>query len=558
MQNIIEPIKADCLVIGGGISGCWTALKLQSRKLKTVLIYYDKNDRGGALGATQLSAGAINASSIKNESYDNWYKELGLGQINPTIIDVVKNNLTEEINQLKEIDELKDINLGLALKSGSARILIDQLMGLLIKKGVKIINNGWVVKINASKQHCNGVQYQVGNSLGLISSGSIVIASGGYSALINNSVKTGTYGSVHGRFLQAGGLLSNMEFIFKHGFGKPDFGELIPTEELPGVEIYDKDKNHLTCLEEDLFNGNGTNSHFQAFSTWNEKSNNDHYIDFKFRDLNKLISSSLRKIRKSSGDQKQETILQFKSYINSLCLNKYKNKADQLIDEIINLKSDYSFSNFRHLKQYVEHSFKTKKFKIKHISYFSLGGILHNNFKTNLKNVFVTGEAMHDFGAHRVGGLPWALYLSSAKEIAKQIEILKKLNQLNPKTEKLIEKKSNFNNKLLKQIQLRLDYNINDSTLLNNIKWVQKKRKKLTNNENELNDSYAYLLVAEAILISKINRKESRGSFYRSDYTNINTKLNNKISITSFNLEKNRIDYKRLANTCTNIEKICY
>ena len=61
------------------------------------------------------------------------------------------------------------------------------------------------------------------------------------------------------------------------------------------------------------------------------------------------------------------------------------------------------------------------RFRVRPLTYFSMGGIGHVDFATNLKGVYVTGEAMHDFGANRVGGLPWSLYLASAYAITDQL-----------------------------------------------------------------------------------------------------------------------------------------
>jgi fatty acid CoA ligase FadD22 len=60
--------------------------------------------------------------------------------------------------------------------------------------------------------------------------------------------------------------------------------------------------------------------------------------------------------------------------------------------------------------------------RVRQIAYFTMGGLAHRQFQTNLHKVYVTGEAMHDFGANRVGGLPWALYLVAGSVIAERIE----------------------------------------------------------------------------------------------------------------------------------------
>lgn len=541
----LEPIHADCVVVGGGIAGCWTALKLHSKNIKTVLIYYSSNDRGGNLGSTALSAGAINTSALTRSDYKSWIDEMGRGQVQANIGDITETFLGEELEELKKYDVLKPINLGVALKSGSASKLTTELLKELKNLGVEVIECGWVVKINASEAECHGLQYQLGKSVGSIVAGSMVLASGGYSSLYQGALKTGTYGSIHGRFLEAGGQLSNAEFVFKHGYGLPDIGGLTPTEELPGVEIYHGDKLHLKWLEEELFYGKGTNNHFQAFMTWRKNPNRKYYIDFRYRDLHRLLKSQFIAIEEGAGANRDQKINELLMYVVKRCNHGCEEEIKKIVLEIVKKKRDYNYQAFGELKSMLSESFVEDKHRIRQIAYYSMGGMMHDRFKTNLKNVFVTGEAMHDFGAHRVGGLPWALYLCSARSIAEDISKLKEIDGLHAESFPLVRKLANFNVKLLSLVQMNLqkhqENGVDENSSKDFLKWIRQQRKILCEAGQSLDDAFSYLLVAEAIMVSSLGRKESRGSFYRIDFKEENADYANSISISVYDKERGRV-----------------
>eukprot|EP01083_Nonionella_stella_P007328 21202_1 len=166
-----------------------------------------------------------------------------------------------------------------------------------------------------------------------------------------------------------------------------------------------------------------------------------------------------------------------------------------------------------------------------------MGCIAHIDFKTNIKNVYVTGEAMHDFGANRVGGLPWALYLVAAGVITQDIQEKMKCGDIMiepPKDFCLSHKKSNFDKGLLSDIQRRmfecLETTTDPKELYRSINWFREQRMALEAKGCELDDAHAWLLLAEAVIVSAINRKESRGCFFRTDYPVSSNMLNDKKS----------------------------
>lgn len=524
--QVFETKSCHTLVIGGGIAGSWTALKLIEQGVPTVLMTYDLSDRGGQLGASVLSVGAINTSALYRDDFGQWLEEIGRSQTHPSVAPTIQSYLCTELASLQELDKLKPIELGTALACGSGKVLLKHLRSLLIEKGVEIISDGWVTRFDIEGNTCNGIQYQVGSAIGAISTATIVIASGGYASLFHGAVKSGTYGALQARFLMAGGRLSNTEFIFKHGYGQPDLGKLTPTEELPGAQITDDDGQSVTWLEEELFYGRGTHNHFQAFMTWRKDEKKRYYVDFTFCALHQLIKTLLRLDADLDTATKQ---------LNALAPAIDAAALRTLFHALFTQKSEYTFKFFNECKPIFAPHLSASKFYIRQISYFSMGGIWHREFQTNIENVWVNGEAMHDFGAHRTGGLPWALYLSAAKKIS--LDIRKRMDsgfQWHPVS--LISELSIFDGSRLKELQLKLLHHQESgrgrAALIELNQWLA--NEKLSHSGSHLDDYFAYLTIAQAIVTASLVREESRGCFFRQDYSQEDSLLTQKNSVSYY------------------------
>src|SRR5690606_17238721 len=160
--------------------------------------------------------------------------------------------------ELGLLEELKRIEIGVAIRSGGGAGLIHRLRVRLRDRGVRIIEDSWVIGIDADVHTCRGVQYQTAASLGSVAAGAIVIASGGYAGLFKNAPKSGAFGLIQSRALLSGATLTNLEFVFSHGYGKIESDTILPSEELPGAEIFTSAGAHVLWLEQALFNGEGT------------------------------------------------------------------------------------------------------------------------------------------------------------------------------------------------------------------------------------------------------------------------------------------------------------
>jgi len=465
--NTLNPLNTEVVIVGGGIAGCWTAIKLLRMGISTTLVYYANTDRGGKLGASNLSVGAISTFPLAKPDYPEWLDELGHSQGNIDIGNITRKHLASELDELLEFDPLKNIELGVALKSGSGRLLLNRLLREIKLLGGRVLDDAWVTRIVVDDSVCHGIQYERRGAIGAIYSNFVVLASGGYAGLFQGAVKSGTYGSIHGRLLIAGGLLSNMEFVFKHGYGQPDLGMLTPTEELPGTEIYDEHGTHVEWLEKELFLGRGTNNHFQAFMTWRKGQNLKYFVDFRYRELHRNLK------RLSSPPQDPETdnhFIEKESLLKTLlerCPEDNQARLLELLKSIADQSLPYDYNMFNTIKVLVSDLYEICRSHIRQISYFSMGGIAHHKFNTNLDNVFVCGEAMHDYGAFRIGGLPWALYLCAAKIISQRIDFLKRLGCISTKPFSLLKQNSTYDEEMLKELQVGLQLYQENSLNLN-------------------------------------------------------------------------------------------
>ncbi|HFD86603.1 MAG TPA: hypothetical protein ENJ35_02880 [Gammaproteobacteria bacterium] len=427
---------------------------------------------------------------------------------------------------------------------GKTSDLMKALADEFITYGGEIVD-GWVTRIVADTKSCKGIQYQSGTAIGKWLTPRVIVATGGYAGLFAHGIQTPAYGTALGRFLVSGGGGVNLEFVFKHGYGRPDVGQLTPTEGLPGVEIYDEEKFHATWLEKELYYGRGTANHLQAFRFWRRNHRKQYFIDFSYRVLWENVAE-LRKSLSMENGLKAQTQRRARETIIGMSREGKGEIVNQLISDWMDAPDGITFERFEELKQYIVPTAGAEISRIRQISYFSMGGLYHHNFETNLHNVFVTGEAMHDFGSHRVGGLPWALYLVSGKHIAGRI-ISEIRNGQRPRLRDfdLAPVLSAFAPEALGEIREKLylyqEDNFEPDNAMECIRWFRKRRRELVTGGRYLDDATAWYLVAEAILVASLNRQESRGCFFRSDYPSTDGAYNDRNSYAQYDPDSDEI-----------------
>lgn len=543
-------LRTQVLVVGAGIAGAWVALKLARAGVDTIMMHYAAADRGGVIGSSARSVGAVNTSPLERRDFREFMDELGQGQQSPSAVELMLNYLPEELDELLAFAEFKKIKLGVALANGNAGTLLRRLHDEFRSAGGRLCE-GWVTRIVADANSCRGVQYQSSGAAGKVLASAVVIASGGYTGLFHGSVKTNNYGTVLGQFLRAGGIATNLEFIFKHGYGKPDLGALTPTEELPGAEIYDDAGTHVEWLERELYEGRGTANHLEAFKHWRHNKDKDFFIDLTFRPL----CARLHAINAALSDPEPRGWERLRVCLNELwqeCPAAERSAIETKIHHWLLVGGPIDFGRFSALKPHFAGIAKGEVFRVRQIAYFSMGGIGHVNGTTNLANVFVTGEAMHDFGAHRVGGLPWGLYLALGRFLSERL-----IDQLGagrfgatPDFE-LVRADSSFDAALLEEIRLGLyrhqERDLNDGEAVNFISWLRMKRRALLDAGRELDDAVAWLTVAEALMQSSLRRTESRGCFYRADHPLTRDEFHHQFTCAYYDRDRDRVEARLIS-----------
>jgi 4-hydroxybenzoate adenylyltransferase len=544
MNHILPDLDSPVAVVGGGIAGIWAAYKLIKAGVPTTLINYLDKDRGGIQGSTYRSKGAINTSPLTNDDFASYMDDLGRKCAHPFVTQALQQYLKDEIDELSSLVALKPIKIGLALESESGKSFLQYMYELFESLGGRIIN-AWVTRLVVNKNACQGLQYEKNGYIGKLRCRAIILASGGYAGLYSNSINTNCFGTMLGRFMEYGGSATNLEFIFQHGYGNIDTNDLTPTEEIAGAEIYDKNKSRVVWLEKMLFDGQGTNTHLQAVNFWVTNSNVDYCIDLSYRELYLALYEFNSAIQNKYNQQNvyNKSTPSEKDALEKLLKIFPENARIEVSHKIIS--TDYlqviNYEKFQDLKKlFSVENFRL--FQVKPIIYFSMGGIAHRNCRTNLKNVYVTGECMHDFGANRVGGLPWALYLANGRIICEHI--VKQLTEDDKQVDfEIVFQKSHFSWDLLKEIRGRLyeyqNKNKNETQALESIQWFRETRSRLIQNNENLSDSFAWLIVAEAIMQSSLSRRESRGYFLRSDFPFEDVNLDKYFSYLWYNQQAN-------------------
>ena len=551
---ICQDRRTSVAVIGGGVAGVWVAYQLIKAGIDTTLITYQAEDRGGVQGASRRSAGAFNTSPLTAGDLDAYLQKIGHGQTHPSVAPALTEHLAKALAEVASLVDLKPIKIGFALASGTGEEFLERMYRHFQALGGEIIN-GWVTRLVTEQKICRGVQYDSATGIGKLRCRAMVIASGGYAGLFANSIRTNCFGSVLGSYLVAGGIATNLEFLFKHGYGNIDANALTPTEELPGAEIYDTREERVGWLEELLFNRQGTSTHLQAVQLWLRNPNSQYYVDLSYRALYlKLwgLNSRLANTGTAITDPNSNDIDAIGEAVE-IFPEEARPLVKEKISHWIDKRTGIDYRMFEELKPLFKPC-DSARFRVRPLTYFSMGGIGHVDFATNLKGVYVTGEAMHDFGANRVGGLPWSLYLASAYAITDAItnQLGRELSESCAKVDdfELVTKRSYFDPALLSEIQQRLhesqERQLTTARASQCIEWFRRKRKELEERQDVLNDGVSWLLVAEAIMQCSVCRTESRGFFFRFDFQNQNERLEGVHSCAWYDEISNQVSARLL------------
>jgi fatty acid CoA ligase FadD22 len=539
--GVFEVARSEILIVGGGIAGMWIAYKLVRAGIRCLMITEATPDDAFA---STVSAGAINLAPVGHEDFGKFLDDLTLNQSNPSVSAVMDRHLAGEVAILAELMDFKEVKIGIAPVSGSGRAVLQRLWNEVAVLGGQIVQ-ATVSKFEMRGNHCVGVQYSHQGRSGKVLCKNLVIASGGYSGLFRSSISKSAKGTVIGQFILAGGVVSNLEFLFRHGFGNIETHSVTPTEQIAGASVYGM-TGRVVWLEEDLFYGRGTFTHLAAIKLWMENAHEEYYIDTSYEVLYralKQVNDSIenRRRKPSTRDNDQERAI---SELLAVFSEGDWTEADALVRRRWEQQEPLDFADYGQLKEFYKVPV-IRRFPVNPATYFSMGGISHHDFQTNFANVFVTGEAMHDFGANRIGGLPWGLYLASGKVIAGKLidrvnqdfgawtdfEILCKPFTRDPGIADLI-------GEILDDC---LNQEFSEEKVHNGIHRLVKERQMLDGDPENFHEGSGMLVLAEAILKSALAREETRGHFIRSDFPETNPALAKRFTWARYEKSKNEV-----------------
>jgi len=509
----IRTVEIDTVIVGGGLAGLYSSLMLDKLSIRHLIVSrYDITKSN-----SYLAQGGIAGAISEKDSPDLHLKDTlkagkGLCIVENAkiltedgyrrVIDLLNLNIPFERNKdgipILTKEGAHSINRVLYSGDKTGKTIVDSLFQKIDKKNLLI---GYELEeIITDENRVAGIIVSNKKERIYIKLKSLIIASGGYSAIFErNSSAYDIAGDTLGLALRSGLILKDLEFVQFH-----------PT----GLYINGK----LVNLISEAVRGEGA-------TLVDEKGN-------RFIDELKPRDEVARAI--------------FRKYLNG---EKVYLDIQPIIDKGIDFQKRFPFIASL-LDQY-----KIKRFiPVSPLAHYTIGGIeTDKDGKTNIEGIFAVGEAsctgVH--GANRLASNSLLECVVFSYRTAYQVF------------------KYNLHKKFIDlKIKNNINYNVdrkhsNDKTIVDRLKKIMWEKVGLIRSENTLKEAlndienlknevinynkkiYDILLLAEGIVKSALNRRESRGGHYREDYpkSDENFKKHSKIY-----LENNDIKIKLEVN----------
>ncbi len=532
----------DILIIGSGGAGLTSALEAKTSTKNIVVLSKTYPTASQTCQAQGGINGVIN-SQTNNDSVEKHIQDTIKSAHNLGDIDTIKYMCENSKDTIKWLDDIgvpfsrdKDNNIAQRKLGGASHPracyssdytglkILHTLYDNCLKNGIEFINEhmllSFIVEDNEVKgisclDICNGEVKQV-------LAKKVIVATGGYGGIYSkhNTNSTATTGEVIVSALKAGCILSNMEYIQFHPTALKNSCILI-SESARGEGGYLVTKDGKRFVDELLARDIVAREIYEKI-----ESGEDVYLDLRHLGKEKILETM---------PQEYQLALQF-----------------------MNLKLDEDL------------------IPINPAAHYTMGGIKTNiNGETNIKNLYAVGECASNgvHGANRLGGNSLLDIITFGKKVAssavKSIDLNIKYDETKEYNVYLADKsyinnifklsnklsfydsKEQLGKLLYKSVGL---FRETDSLnlALSEIKNIQDnivnmgiadKSKIYNTNLKEFIEFSNMIELCETIVISALDRKESRGAHYRVDYTDENVEYEKDTSLKKI---ENKIVLERL------------
>ncbi|HQC25097.1 MAG TPA: FAD-binding protein [Methanofastidiosum sp.] len=516
----MEKIKCDVLIIGGGLAGLRAAIEAK-KQVKEVLVL--TKGYAGRGGCSAISEGILNAPLDKNDSSKLYSKDIQKGSINvcdPKLSEILSKNAKSAILSLEKYGvEFKKENGNLVLNSsgghsvprtvridppgpGCGRIIPFKLMEEAKKRGIKFLEGKTLVKLFQSNGRViSGLAYDEKNFLE-ISFKSIVIATGGAGSIYKNSTNPSDVEG-DGYFLgfDVGASLIDMEYI-----------QFFPTVALKSYLILPFVFNDGAIL----LNSKGERFIGKYDPTLMEKTTRD------------IMSRAIfTEVLEGRGID-DGVFISYKEIPENILKAKYSKELTFFLSKGIDLTKE--------------------NLLVKPSCHFFMGGLkINEKCETNVLGLYACGEVVGGtHGANRLAGnaLAEALVFGEiAGKYAAEFALTNKFEHVN--TESFIDSLPKIGDKsiekeLIQQIKdilweylgiVRDEKGIKKA--IHEISQIRNTFENIKTSKNLLNyiKLRNILFVSEVIALAALERKESRGAHYRTDYPKENDEWKKAILI---------------------------
>jgi len=503
----MEKILCDVLVVGGGLAGLRAAIESKKYVKDVVILTKGYVGRGGC---SSISEGILNAPLAENDSSELYYEDIIKGSANvsdPGLAKILSDNAKNAILSLEEygIQFKKDNgNLVLNLSGGNSvprtvrvdpagpgcgRIIPLKLMEYAKNNNIKFLEGKHLIKLFEKDGRVVSGLVCDGKNFLEISFKSIVIATGGAGNIYKNSTNpSDVEGDGYYLGFDVGASLIDMEYV-----------QFFPTVALKSYLV-------LPFIFTDgaiLLNSKGERFIGKYDSNLLEKTTRDV--------MSRAIFTEALEGRGNDGG----VFISYKEIPNDILNTKYSKDLQFFLSKGIDLTKE--------------------NLLVKPSCHFFMGGLkINDKCETNIRGLFSCGETAGGVhGANRLAGNALAETLvfgeiagKNASEFAiandfEYVDSKKYLDSL-PKLDESSSEKELI--KEAKEIMWRYLGIIRDEK---GIRTAIKEISEIKNKFEEINVTKNYLeyfklrnilFVAQTVALSALERKESRGAHYRSDY----------------------------------------